>query len=166
MRTRTRPCRRRRRRCDATAIERAPRERGAPHRRTTTRARRESSGHQIANEGQCTRILTLAEPEERLVAHGLVPVVLRDVDELVECFAIASLGEHEGVMVAERRIVELVVEPNEVPGRPAPLTEPEHRLLARVLALSTIGDNGGKPPRSGRTVGLRHGEEDVVAQLL
>jgi hypothetical protein len=59
-----------------------------------------SSRYQVSNEGERARILTLPDPEQGLVAHLAIRIVLRDVDQFVEGFTIAPLGEHESVMSA------------------------------------------------------------------
>src|SRR5437764_1029675 len=97
-----------------------------------------SSRHQVANEGEGARVFALSEPEERLMTHVAALIMLGDVDQLVERFAVAALGENEGVMAAQSRLVDLVVQLNEIGGRRPALAEPLQRLLTSMFAFLTL----------------------------
>src|SRR5918992_588301 len=59
-------------------------------------------------------IVLLAEPEERLLAHLAIGVLLRDLDELVRRGAIGRLGQHPDELLLHLRVRQAIVQHNEV----------------------------------------------------
>src|ERR671914_2212202 len=84
------------------------------------------------------RIVLLSEPEERLLAHLAIGILLRDLDQLVRRGAILRLGQHPDELFLHLRVCHSTVERNKVASGNARLSGGPQRVPPKILAVRGI----------------------------
>src|SRR5687768_5339445 len=92
----------------------------------------------VGEELHDPRVALLAEPEDRLLAHFDVTILLCDVDELVDRAGIAGVRHHPDEVPLHVAVRDAIVEGHELAAGDARLAGGEERVLPDLLRLGLV----------------------------